>query len=127
MSTFTTITKVTDRPVAAAACSLDVSMVSLRGTGLSLASALLPVLPLRARSERPTEAPAVAAAKAQAAAYAFTSAAVGAGAISAISAMRGANGADTAIVTGLVNGQQEKQTQHGSWAFRGPEPWSDPT
>ncbi|BBA99949.1 hypothetical protein RVR_6796 [Actinacidiphila reveromycinica] len=122
-----TITKVTDRPVAAAACSLDVSMISLRGTGLSLSSALLPVLPVRERNERPTEAPAVAAAKAQATAYAFTSAAVGAGATDAHSAMRGANGGQAAIVTGLVIGQQEKQTQHGSWAFRGPEPWSDPT
>ncbi|NEE43794.1 hypothetical protein G3M55_04120, partial [Streptomyces sp. SID8455] len=62
----------------------------------------LPILPVvRERNERPIEAPAAAVAKdAQAQAYAF--AAAGAGA--------------------------KKQTQHHHtmWAFRGPEPWSDP-
>ena len=125
MSTNIIITKMTDRPVMAAACSLDVSVVSLRGTGLSLVSALLPVLPVRDRSERPTEAPAVAAAKAQANSYAFTPAAVGAGAKSTQAAEGGANGSKVAIGTGQVIGQQKK-TQHGMWAFRGPEPWSDP-
>ncbi|SEF84414.1 hypothetical protein SAMN05216223_102224 [Actinacidiphila yanglinensis] len=127
MSSNITITKVTDRPVAAAACSLDVSLVSLRGAGLSLASALLPVLPVRERSERPTGAPAVAAAKAQATAYAFTSAAAGAGAKGATTAEGGAHGINGAKASGLGIGQQQKKTQHGMWAYRGPEPWSDPT
>ncbi|MFJ2953074.1 hypothetical protein [Streptomyces sp. NPDC087270] len=127
MSSNITITKMTDRPVMAAACSLDVSVVSLHGSRRSLASALLPVLPVREHSERPTGAPAVAAAKAQATAYAFTSAAAGAGATSAKAAKGGANGVKGAIAAGLVIGQQQKKTQHGMWAFRGPEPWSDPT
>jgi hypothetical protein len=121
-----TITKVTDRPVAAAACSLDVSLVASRRSGLSLTSALLPVLPVRERSERPTEAPAVAAAKAQAKAYAFTSAAVGAGAKGARAVEGATNAVKGAIAAGQLIGQQKK-TQHGMWAFRGPEPWSDPT
>nr|WP_203686102.1 hypothetical protein [Streptomyces sp. SID14515] len=91
------------------ACSLGLtrsSAASLRATGLSGISAARPLsltsLPVtRERNERPIEAPAAAVAKAaQAQAYAF--AAAGAG------------------VT--------KQTQHHHtmWAFRGPEPWSDP-
>jgi hypothetical protein len=106
--------KMTDRPVIAA-CSLDVSFAGagVRGTGLSVSSALLPALPVRERSERPTQAPA-AAAKAQATtAYAFAVAANGAGAGTA----EGANG--------HAIGQQKTQ-QHGKWAFRGLEPWSDP-
>nr|WP_203681551.1 hypothetical protein [Streptomyces microflavus] len=90
-------------------CSLGLtrsSVASLRATGLSGFSAVsplsLPILPVvRERNERPIEAPAAAVAKdAQAQAYAF--AAAGAGA--------------------------KKQTQHHHtmWAFRGPEPWSDP-
>lgn len=116
ISQMTTI-KMTDRPVIAA-CSLDVSVVGtgMRGTGLSVSSALLPVLPVRVRSERPTQAPAAAAAKVQAQAYAFAAAVNGAGAGTA----EGAEGAN-----GHANGQQKTQ-QHGKWAFRGLEPWSDP-
>ncbi|MGW3688800.1 hypothetical protein [Streptomyces sp. NPDC005125] len=99
--------KMTDLSVVSA-CSLGLacsSESSLRGTGLSGISAAgrlsLASLPVRERNERPTQAPMAAVAKGQAkAAYAF--AAVGAGA--------------------------EKQTthHHKMWAFRGPEPWSDP-
>ncbi|MFJ9112650.1 hypothetical protein [Streptomyces sp. NPDC102283] len=100
--------KMTDLSVVSA-CSLGLtrsSVASLRATGLSGISAVRPLslvsLPVtRERNERPIEAPAAAVAKAaQAQAYAF--AAAGAGA--------------------------EKQTQqhHMMWAFRGPEPWSDP-
>src|SRR5262245_27709545 len=73
-----TTTTLTDRPVVAA-CPLGISL-SLNGTGLSAASALMPVLPVRERIERSTGASAVAAAKAQASAYAFAAAAKGAGA-----------------------------------------------
>ncbi|BFP52347.1 hypothetical protein ACWGBY_28125 [Streptomyces griseus] len=100
--------KMTDLSVVSA-CSLGLtrsSAASLRATGLSGISAARPLslasLPVtRERNERPTEAPAAAVAKAaQAQAYAF--AAAGAG--------------------------FTKQTQHHHemWAFRGPEPWSDP-
>ncbi len=105
MTSFIQIKKMTDRSVIPA-CSLG---VSLRGTGLSVkglsgstavrpaASLSLAGLPIRERSERPTEA-LEAAAVAQARAYAFA-----------------ANGAET------------KQTQHHTmWAFRGLEPWSHP-
>ncbi|MEV6011580.1 hypothetical protein AB0M29_32790 [Streptomyces sp. NPDC051976] len=105
-----TTTKMTDRSVIAT-CPLG---VSLRATGLS-ASLLLPVVPVRERNERPIQAPAVAAAaKTQASAYAFAAAANGAGAGTA-------NGIDG----GTAKGQQKTQ-QHGKWAFRGLEPWSDP-
>lgn len=101
-------TKMTDRSVIAT-CPIG---ISLRGTGLSSTS-LLPVLPVREPSERPTQAPAVAAAQAQASAYAFAAAAYGAG-------------AGTAEGVNSANGQQKTQ-QHGmKWAFRGLEPWSDP-
>ncbi|MFI0590167.1 hypothetical protein [Streptomyces griseus] len=103
--------KMTDLSVVSA-CSLGLtrsSAASLRATGLSGISAARPLSPAslpvtRERNERPTEAPAAAVAKAakaaQAQAYAF--AAAGAG--------------------------FTKQTQHHHemWAFRGPEPWSDP-
>ncbi|WP_137231809.1 hypothetical protein [Streptomyces sp. BPSDS2] len=100
--------KMTDLSVVSA-CSLGLarsSAASLRATGLSGISAARPLslasLPVtRERNERPTEAPAAAVAKAaQAQAYAF--AAAGAG--------------------------FTKQTQHHHemWAFRGPEPGSDP-
>lgn len=116
ISLMTTI-KVTDRSVVAA-CPLGISM---RATGLSMTSAtsaLLPVLPVRERSERPIQASAVAAAAAQAQAYAFAAAANGAGAGTA----EGANAANGHA----LNGQQKTQ-QHGSkWAFRGLQPWSDP-
>ena len=100
--------KMTDLSVVSA-CPLGViasSELSLRGTGMSgsvpaVSPLSLATLPVRERNERPTEAPAAAVAKAaQAQAYAF--AAAGAG--------------------------FTKQTQHHHemWAFRGPEPWSDP-
>ncbi|MEE1741620.1 hypothetical protein [Streptomyces sp. BE147] len=110
MISITNTIKMTDRSVVSAyslglACS---SEFSLRGTGLSgfslsavspLSPASLPVT--RERNERPFQAPAAAVAKAtQAQAYAF--AAVGAGA------------------------EQKTKQHHTMWAFRGPEPWSDP-
>ncbi|MER5555885.1 hypothetical protein ABT001_30170 [Streptomyces sp. NPDC002793] len=101
--------KMTD-PSIVSACSLGLtrsSALSLRGTGVSGVSGVSPLslasLPVRERNERPTEAPeAAAVVKGQASAYAFAAAAAGAGA--------------------------EKQTtqHHTMWAFRGPEPWSDP-
>ncbi|WP_326699707.1 hypothetical protein OG909_21875 [Streptomyces sp. NBC_01754] len=98
--------KMTDRSVVSA-YSLGViasSELSLRGTGMSGGSAVSPLslaaFPVRERNERPTEASAAAVAKGQAQAYAFAAAGSGA----------------------------EKQTthHHTMWAFRGPEPWSDP-
>ncbi|MEG3631091.1 hypothetical protein [Streptomyces poriticola] len=92
----------------------DRSIVSLcmlggsnAGTGLSGLRALRPAssiapagLPVRERNERPTKAREAAAVAAQAQAYAF--AATGAG-------------------------FRKQTTQHHlMWAFRGPEPWSDP-
>lgn len=108
-------TKLTDRSVVAT-CSLG---LSLPATGLM--SSLLPVLPIRVRSERPTEAPAVAAA-AKVKAHAFISAAAANGA--GIGHAKGAEGAN-----GDAKGQQKTQQygdQYGKWAFRGLEPWSDP-
>ncbi|MEV6023476.1 hypothetical protein [Streptomyces sp. NPDC052036] len=92
--------KLTDHSVVSA-CMLGASVL---GTGLSGISADRPAsalslagLPIRERNERPTKA--LEAVVAQAHAYAF--AAAGAG--------------------------FRKQTQHHlMWAFRGPEPWSDP-
>lgn len=104
-------TKMTDRSVIAT-CPLG---ISLRGTGLS-AIALLPVLPVRERDERPIEASAAAvAAKVKAHAFAFAAtAAYGAGAGTA----KGANAS--------ASGNGQKTQQYGKWAFRGLEPWSDP-
>ena len=93
--------KMTDRSVVST-CLLGVSNL---GTGLSgiraarLASSVsLAGLPIRERNERPTKA-LEAAVVAQAHAYAF---AAGAGSL-------------------------KQTTQHHTmWAFRGPEPWSDP-
>ncbi|WP_329532489.1 hypothetical protein OG568_19410 [Streptomyces sp. NBC_01450] len=94
--------KVTDRSVVST-CLLGVSNL---GTGLSGITAVRPasplslaVLPIRERNERPMKA-LEAAVVAEAQAYAF--AATGAGSL--------------------------KQTKHHHtmWAFRGPEPWSDP-
>jgi hypothetical protein len=92
--------KMTDRSVVST-CMLG---ASLPGTGLSGISAARPAssvslagLPVRERNERPTKA--LEAVEAQAQAYAFTTAGAG----------------------------NRKQTQHHlMWAFRGPEPWSDP-
>ncbi|MCM2411871.1 hypothetical protein [Streptomyces sp. RKAG290] len=102
--------KMTDLSVVSA-CSLGLacsSKSSLPGTGLSGISAVSPLslasLPVRERNERPTQAPVAAVAKGQAQAYAF--AAAGAG----------------------TEAGAKKQTthHHTMWAFRGPEPWSDP-
>jgi hypothetical protein len=101
-SSFSTV-KMTDRS-AVSTCMLGVSNL---GTGLSgiravrpASSSVAPVgLPVRERNERPTKA-LEAAVAAQAQAYAFT-----------------ATGA----------GFRKQTTQHHQmWAFRGPEPWSDP-
>ena len=93
--------KMTDRSVVSA-CMLGVSNL---GTGLSgipavrpASSVSLAVLPVRERNERPSKA--LEAVEGQAHAYAF--AAAGAG-------------------------FRKQTTQHHlMWAFRGPEPWSDP-
>ncbi|MFF4246345.1 hypothetical protein ACFYY2_18015 [Streptomyces sp. NPDC001822] len=98
--------KMTD-PSVVSTCSLGLarsSQLSLRGTGVSGIAPVSPLflasLPVRERNERPTQAPEAAVVKAQASAYAF--AAAGAGA-------------------------KKQTTQHHTmWAFRGPEPWSDP-
>ncbi|WP_210585723.1 hypothetical protein [Streptomyces sp. GESEQ-35] len=95
--------KMTDRSVVASLCMLGASN---QGTGLSgiraagPASSVSPAgLPVRERNERPTKA-LEAAVVAQAKAYAST-----------------ATGA----------GFRKQTTQHHQmWAFRGPEPWSDP-
>ena len=101
-SSFFSTAKMTDRSVV----SLCMLGASNQGTGLSgipagrLASAPLSLagLPIRERNERPTKA--LEAVVAQAQAYAF--AAAGAG-------------------------FRKQTTQHHlMWAFRGPEPWSDP-
>ncbi|MEU6849959.1 hypothetical protein ABZ901_08535 [Actinacidiphila alni] len=115
MISIMTTVKMTDRSVVAT-CPLG---ISLRATGLS--SAALPVLPIRERSERPTQAPAAAvAAKAQAHASAYAATANGAGAGTAKVATNG-------LAAGFANGNgQQKTQQYGKWAFRGLEPWSDP-
>ena len=95
------IVKLTDR----SAVSLCMLGASNQGTGLSGIRAVRPAssvslagLPVRERDERPTKA--LEAVVAQAKAYAF--AAAGAG-------------------------FRKQTTQHHlMWAFRGPEPWSDP-
>jgi len=91
--------KMTDRSVVST-CLLGFSNL---GTGLSGIAAIRPAspvslaaLPVRERNERPMKA--LEAVEAQAKAYAF--AATGAGV--------------------------SKQTHHTMWAFRGPDPWSDP-
>lgn len=114
MSTQILITKLTGRPVASP-CSLGMSMAD---SGLLLADALLPVIPAGARSERPTEASAVAAAaKTKAHAFGFAAAAAHDAGTRTVIGAEGANG--------HANGQQKTQ-QYGKWAFRGLEPWSDP-
>ncbi|MFJ8359179.1 hypothetical protein [Streptomyces sp. NPDC093984] len=97
----TSTAKLTDRSVVST-CMLGASDL---GTGLSGIRAVRPAsslslagLPIRERNERPTKA--LEAVVAQAHAYAF--AAAGAG-------------------------FRKQTTQHHlMWAFRGPEPWSDP-
>ncbi|GAB1327692.1 hypothetical protein [Streptomyces sennicomposti] len=100
-SSFVTTAKLTDRSVV----SLCMLGVSDQGTGLSGVPAARPEsslpfagLVVREGNERPTKA--LEAVAAQAPAYAF--AAAGAG-------------------------DRKQTTQHHlMWAFRGPEPWSDP-
>jgi hypothetical protein len=105
--------KMTDRSVIAT-CPLG---ISLPGARLSSA-VLLPVMPVRERNERPTQALAAAAvAKVQAHAFTFAAAAYGAGAGTAKGASGSANGNGNA---------QQKTQQYGKWAFRGLEPWSEP-
>jgi hypothetical protein len=101
-TSFTSTVKMTDLSVASV-CLLGVSHLD---TGLPGISAVRPAssvslsgLPIRERNERPTQA-LEAAVVAEARAYAF--AAAGAGSV-----------------------KQTKQ-HHTMWAFRGPEPWSDP-
>ena len=101
-TSFISTVKMTDRSVVSL-CMLGVSNL---GTGLSGIPAVRPAsyvsltgLPIRERNERPTQA-LEAAVVAEAQAYAF--AAAGAGSL-----------------------KQTKQ-HHTMWAFRGPEPWSDP-
>ncbi|MEV2244118.1 hypothetical protein [Streptomyces sp. NPDC049970] len=104
-------TEVTD-PSVVSTCVLGLtrsSELSLRGTGVSgnAAVSALPLasLPVRERNERPTKAPEAAVAKGQASAYAFAAAGAGAKKQTA----------------------KKQTTQHHTmWAFRGPEPWSDP-
>lgn len=110
-----TVSSLTDRPVVAA----SPLGVSLCGSGLLACSAARPITPVRERSARPTMAPAVAAKSQARVAYSFA-AATGAGIAKA------AFGGNGAIVRIARIEQQQKQTQHGMWAFRGPEPWSDP-
>ncbi|MEU9334241.1 hypothetical protein AB0D49_13940 [Streptomyces sp. NPDC048290] len=101
-TSFDSTVKMTDRSTV----SLCMLGVSNPGTGLSGISAVRPAapvslagLPVSERNERPTKA-LEAAVKAEADAYAFT-----------------ATGA----------GFRKQTTQHHQmWAFRGPEPWSDP-
>ncbi|MFD8737201.1 hypothetical protein ACFV06_20095 [Streptomyces sp. NPDC059618] len=100
---FSTTVKMTDRSVVVSTCPLGVSNL---GTGLSGITAVRPAsslsltgLPVRERNERPIQA-LEAAVVAEAHAYAF--AAAGAGSL------------------------KQTQQHHTMWAFRGPEPWSDP-
>ncbi|MEV6999263.1 hypothetical protein AB0N62_16440 [Streptomyces sp. NPDC093982] len=95
--------KMTDPSVVASLCMLGASN---QGTGLSGIHAARPAsvlslagLPVREGNERPTKA-LEAAVVARAKAYAFTA-------------------------TGAGFRKQTKQ-HHLMWAFRGPEPWSDP-
>ncbi|MET7954060.1 hypothetical protein ABZT07_08920 [Streptomyces sp. NPDC005317] len=96
--------KMTD-PSVVSTCSLGLTRsaeLSLGGTRVSGVPAVRPLplasLPVRERNERPTEALEAAVAKGQASAYAFAAAAA-----------------------------KKQTTQHHTmWAFRGPEPWSDP-
>ncbi|MGW2520089.1 hypothetical protein ACWC09_24335 [Streptomyces sp. NPDC001617] len=101
-SSSTSIVKMTDRSVVVSLCMLGASNP---GTGLSGIAAVRPAssvsltgLPIRERNERPTKALEAVAAQAQA--YAFTAAGAG--------------------------GRKQTKQHHLMWAFRGPEPWSDP-
>ncbi|MFC9282943.1 hypothetical protein [Streptomyces collinus] len=99
-TSFISAAKMTDRSTVST-CMLGASN---QGTGLSGIRAVRPAsslslagLPVRERNERPTKA--LEAVEAQAHAYAFAAGA----------------------------GFRKQTTQHHlMWAFRGPEPWSDP-
>ena len=108
---FVSTDKLTDLSVVSV-CSLGVSRAGLLATDGSMFAATglqgsiaagrvgLPGLPVRNGNERPSGALAAGVAAAEAKAYAFAA----------------------------VSAESEKQsTQHHTmWAFRGPEPWSDP-
>ena len=98
--------KLTDRSVVSmcmlGASNLGTGLSGIRADRLASLSVAPAGLLTRERNERPTEALEAAVAKGQASAYAFAAAAAGAGA-------------------------KKQTTQHHTmWAFRGPEPWSDP-
>ncbi|MCT9003997.1 hypothetical protein ACWGKW_10795 [Streptomyces sp. NPDC054766] len=102
-TSFINTVKMTDRSVVVSTRMLGVSNL---GTGLSgipavrsASSVSLAGLPVSERNERPTQA-LEATVAAEAHAYAF--AATGAGSL------------------------KQTQQHHTMWAFRGPEPWSDP-
>jgi hypothetical protein len=97
--------KMTDLLVASV-CSLDVSRIELHGNGLpgvsvvpSAGFAGLPVLTVN--DERPIEALEAGAAAVEAQAYAYAAASA-------------------------KTKRQTTEQHHKMWAFRGPEPWSDP-
>lgn len=114
--------KMTDRSVVAT-CPLGISP-----RVIAPSSALLPVLPIRERNERPMQAPAAAvAAKVLAHASAFAAAANGAGAGTAEGVTTTKSATNGFAGGGFANGNgQQKTQQYGKWAFRGLEPWSDP-
>ncbi|MFJ8109791.1 hypothetical protein [Streptomyces sp. NPDC096132] len=94
--------KLTDRSVVSVcmlgASTLGTGLSGIRAGRLASASVAPAGLPVRERNERPTKA--LEAVGAQAQAYAFTAAGAG---------------------------SRKQTTQHHlMWAFRGPEPWSDP-
>ncbi|MCH0564063.1 MULTISPECIES: hypothetical protein [unclassified Streptomyces] len=100
-TSFTSTVKMTDRS-AVSTCMLGASGL---GTGLSgiravrpASSAALTGLPICERNERPAKA--LEAVEALAHAYAFTAAGAGF--------------------------REQTKQHHLMWAFRGPEPWSDP-
>ncbi|WP_405612649.1 hypothetical protein OG292_11875 [Streptomyces sp. NBC_01511] len=111
ISKFVSTAKMTD-PSVVSACAFDVSLSGLlatEGTPFSVATGLPcfntgrinPVaVPAKGGNERPSKALAAELAAAEATAYAFAAA-------------------------GAEAKQQTKQ-HHTMWAFRGPEPWSDP-
>ncbi|MFD5629278.1 MULTISPECIES: hypothetical protein [unclassified Streptomyces] len=101
-ASFINTAKVTD-PSVVSTCLLGVSNL---GTGLSGVPAVRPAssvslsgLPIRERNERPIQALETAVV-AEARAYAFTAASAGS--------------------------LKQTEQHHTMWAFRGPEPWSDP-
>jgi hypothetical protein len=102
-SSFFSTAGMTDRSVV----SLCLLGVSDQGIGLSGIPAVRPEssasragLPVREREQRPTKALEAVQAQAQAQAYAFAAAG--------------------------ANSRKQTTQHHLKWAFRGPEPWSDP-